>query len=80
MLKGIGRVVAAGIVAAIGIVVYKYVLTPQAKDSIKDVAKKGVQFGLDVHETITGRKEKEEEDRVRANQQFVASEWEKAGF
>ncbi len=80
MRNPFGKVVLAGVVTAIGFAVYKFLLPQEAKDNLKDVARKGVQIGKDVHETIVGSNPADEQSRIDANRTYVAQQWEQAGF
>ena len=80
MGSSIRTIILAGI-AALGIYLgYKYLLTPQAKENIKNAAQRGVQFGLDMHDKVKGSAEVDEQSRIESNQAFVADQWKQAGF
>ena len=80
MISSIRTIVLTGL-AALGIYLgYKYLLPEGTKEAIKNAAKKGVEFGLDMHDKVTGTAAVDEQSRIESNQAFVADQWKQAGF
>lgn len=80
MSKFFGRVALAGVVVAAVVALYTFLLPEEAKENLHDIAKKGIQIGRDVQETIMGAPMSNEEQRIEANRAYVAKQWEQAGF
>lgn len=80
MGSSIRTIVLAGM-AALGIYLgYKFLIPEDVKAKIKGAAEKGIEFGLDMHDKVKGGDAGDEQDRIKANQNFVANQWEQAGF
>ncbi|MDJ1122806.1 hypothetical protein QJ043_03830 [Olsenella sp. YH-ols2217] len=82
MTKALGAAVRLGVLAAVAYVGFKTLLTPEAQKNVVTTAKKAFAVGeaAAAPKAPTDAQVKAQQEKVAANQQWVAEQWAKVGY